>query len=274
LDNNLQAKMDKLQNILTDMGSVLIAYSGGVDSTFLLGAAKRALQDKVVALTARSSTYPSSELQEAIQIAGELNVRHVVVDSEELDIPGFRENPPDRCYYCKSELFTKALSVAKEHGVAVVCDGTNFDDEGDFRPGIRAACDLGVRSPLKEAGLTKDDIRALSRDMGLPTWNKPALACLSSRFPYGEEITADKLSMVEKAEAFLRSLGYRQLRVRHHGNMARIELAPEELKKFLQSGEAKKVADELKSIGYTYVTLDLEGYRTGSMNEVLPREPF
>lgn len=269
VDDNLQSKLDKLEDILAEMGSALITYSGGVDSTFLLGAAKRVLEDKVVALTARSSTYPASELGEALQIAKELGVRHLVVDSEELDIPGFRENPPDRCYYCKTELFTKAFSVAGEQGMGYVCDGSNADDEGDYRPGMRAACDLGVRSPLKEAGLTKEEIRISSRRMGLPTWDKPALACLSSRFPYGETITPEKLSMVERAEAFLRSLGYRQLRVRHHDAMARIELAPEELEKFMKSGQADKVAAELKALGYTYVTVDLEGYRTGSMNEVL-----
>ncbi|TDT57255.1 ATP-dependent sacrificial sulfur transferase LarE [Fonticella tunisiensis] len=268
---NLDQKLEKLKNILKDMESVVIGFSGGVDSTFLLKVAKDTLGDKVLAVTASSSTFPEREMREAIKFAKEINANHMVIESEELEIEGFAKNPENRCYYCKNELFSKLTAIARERGYNFVLDGSNGDDTGDYRPGMKAARELGVRSPLIEAGLSKTDIRALSREMGLPTWNKPSFACLSSRVPYGQEITREKLNMIDAAEQFLIDLGFRQLRVRHHGEIARIEVAPQEREKFFSAEIMDKVADRLKEIGFNYVTLDLKGYRTGSMNEVLNR---
>lgn len=265
----LNEKYEKLKEILEDMGSVLIAYSGGVDSTFLLKAAYDVLKDKVVAVTARSSTYPEREFNEAVKYAKQIGAQHKVIISEELDIKEFVHNPKNRCYYCKRELFTKLKEEAVNLGINYVLDGSNADDVNDYRPGMQAAKELEVRSPLKEALLTKNDIRTLSKKMGLPTWDKPSFACLSSRFPYGNEITRPKLGMVEKAEEFLLGLGFRQIRVRHHGDIARIEVGPSEREKFFDLSVMDKINNELKKIGFTYVTLDLSGYRTGSMNEVL-----
>lgn len=268
----LEKKYEKLKSILQDLESVAIGFSGGVDSTFLLKVAKDTLGDNVLAVTARSSTYPEREFLEAKKYAKSFNAKHEVIVSEELDIEGFSKNPIDRCYHCKSELFTKIHAVAKEKGYTYVLDGSNLDDVGDFRPGMKAAKELGVRSPLKEAEMTKDDIRVLSQKLDLPTWNKPAFACLSSRFPYGNEITEEKLSMVEKAEDYLRSLGIIQTRVRHHENIARIEVDPKERKKFFDDKVMDQVGKTLKGFGFTYVTLDILGYRSGSMNEVLSDE--
>ena len=262
-------KLQELKKILKEMGSLLIAYSGGVDSTFLLAVAKEVLGSGVVAVTARSLTYPEREIASAAEMAQKLKVRHRVIDSEELSLPEFRNNPPDRCYYCKSELFSKLKDIAQEEGITWIADGSNVDDDRDFRPGSRAVQEMGIRSPLKKAGLAKEDIRKLSADMGLPTWDKPSIACLASRFPYGEEITPEKLTMVERAEEYLLNLDFRQVRVRHHQNIARIEVEEEEIKKFFDPAVRKQVIEKLKEIGYTYITLDLQGYRTGSMNEVL-----
>lgn len=269
---DLYAKFDVLKENLKNLENVAIAYSGGVDSTFLLKVAYEVLGDKVVAVTARSSTYPEREFNEATKYIKELGAKHVVIISEELEIEGFSKNPTNRCYYCKKELFTKVKKIAEEHGAKYVLDGSNADDVGDFRPGMTAAKQLNVLSPLKDAGLTKQDIRTLSKELKLSTWNKPAFACLSSRFPYGNEITAPKLSMVEKAEQFLLDLGFRQLRVRHHGDIARIEVNTEERSKFFDLDLMDKIGNEFKKIGFKYVTLDLLGYRTGSMNEVLSEE--
>jgi len=265
-------KLQKLQDILRGMESVVVGFSGGVDSTFLLKVAVEILKDKVMAITASSYTFPQREMMEAIEFAKNLGVKHMVIRSEELEIDGFSQNPKDRCYYCKRELFSKIIDIAKNEGFKYVIDGANFDDTGDYRPGMRAARELEVRSPLLEAELTKEDIRSLSKEMSLPTWNKPSFACLSSRVPYGQEITKEKLHMIDCSEQFLMDLGFRQIRVRHHGDIARIEVSPDERNKFFDTEIMDKVAKRLKQIGFSYVTLDLKGYRTGSMNEVLERE--
>lgn len=268
----LEMKFEKLKDILKKLESAAIAYSGGVDSTFLLKVAYDVLGDNVIAITAKSSTYPEREFNEAVSYIKTIGAKHVVIISEELDIEGFAKNPTNRCYYCKKELFSKIWNVAKEYNLNAVLDGANLDDTGDYRPGMKAAAELKVVSPLKEAGLTKNDIRELSKRMNLPTWNKPAFACLSSRFPYGKEITEPKLKMVEKAEQFLIDMGFRQLRVRHHDDIARIEVAPAERVKFFDTAVMDKIGEYFREIGYKYVTLDLLGYRTGSMNEVLTND--
>ncbi|SEW14687.1 ATP-dependent sacrificial sulfur transferase LarE [[Clostridium] fimetarium] len=268
----LQEKYEILKENMKKRGSAAIAFSGGVDSTFLVKVAHEVLKDKMIAVTATSSTYPERELKEAIKYAKDMGVKHLIISSEELDIEGFASNPTNRCYYCKKELFTKINEIAKENGVEYVFDGSNIDDDGDYRPGMQAARELEVISPLKEAKLTKDDIRELSKELGLPTWNKPAFACLSSRFPYGNEITAPKLKMVDEAEQFLLDMGIRQVRVRHHGEIARIEVAPEERTRFFDIDVMNRIGERFKQIGFTYVTLDMLGYRTGSMNEVLTEQ--
>jgi uncharacterized protein len=262
-----EKKLVHLKEIIAGCGSALVAYSGGVDSTFLAAVAKEVLGDRLLAVTAGSQTYPAHETAGALKLAKLLQLNHRTVFTSELDNEEFAANPPERCYICKKELFGKLAAMADEAGLACVLDGANFDDLADFRPGTRAGRELGVRSPLQEAGLSKDEIRQLSRRMGLPTWNKPSFACLSSRFPYGERITREKLAMVHEAEDYLRSQGFGQLRVRHHGSLARIEVAPAELPKAVAL--ASEISRRLKETGYKYVTLDLQGYRTGSMNEVL-----
>ena len=265
----LEEKLDSLKDILKSMESVVIAYSGGVDSTFLSKVASDVLGDSTLAVTARSETYPRSEFEEAVELARKIGIKHETIMSEELDIPEFSANPTNRCYYCKKELFAKLKEIAQERGLAHVVDGSNHDDLDDYRPGMQAVEELGVRSPLQESGLTKADIRELSKRMGLPTWDKPSFACLSSRFPYGNEITRDKLTSVGEAEIFLRGLGIRQLRVRHHDKIARIEVAEEDMELLFRNRE--QIVKKLKELGYAYVTMDLQGYRTGSMNEVLSR---
>lgn len=266
---NEKEKLIKLKEILMGMESVVIGFSGGVDSTFLLKVAKDTLGENVMAITASSSTFPQREMKEALSFADNIGVPHMIIRSEELEIDGFSKNPKDRCYYCKKELFSKIREIASEKGYKNVADGANTDDTGDYRPGMTAARELGVRSPLLEAGLSKADIRILSKEMALPTWDKPSFACLSSRVPYGQEITKEKLDMIDASEQFLLDLGFRQVRVRHHDNIARIEVSPEEREKFFSTEVMDKVADKLKSVGFSYVALDLKGYRTGSMNEVL-----
>jgi uncharacterized protein len=267
MNKTLQDKIEVLESELQTMGSLLVAFSGGVDSSVLLAMAAKTLGENVLAVTAVSETYLSEELAVARELAEHLSVRLQVIETEELTIPGFSENPPDRCYYCKHELFGKLTGLAKEQGLAFVADGSNADDLGDWRPGMKAATELGVKSPLKDAGLTKEDIRTLARDMGLKNWNKPAMACLSSRFPYGQPITKEKVDQVAEAERFLRNLGFTQLRVRHHGDTARIELPSERLRDAVEL--TSQIVPFFKKLGFTYITLDLAGYRTGSMNEVL-----
>jgi uncharacterized protein len=262
-------KLQDLQRIIGEMGSLVVAYSGGVDSTFLLRVAGDVLGDKVVAVTATSLTYPSREYDEARVTAEGLGVRHITMTSEELDIPGFSGNPPDRCYYCKRELFSKLKEIALREGMSHVADGANLDDAADFRPGTKAADELGIRSPLKEARLAKEDVRRLSKSLGLSTWDKPSFACLASRFPYGDPITPGALRMVAEAEDYLRGLGFAQVRVRHRRDLASVEVPPGEIARFCDDGLRAEVVARLRQIGYVYVTLDLQGYRSGSMNEVL-----
>jgi pyridinium-3,5-biscarboxylic acid mononucleotide sulfurtransferase len=269
VQQELQSKHEALQAILRAADGVLVAYSGGVDSTLLVRVAQEVLGDKVLAVTARSETYPEQEVEEAILLAREMGVRLREIHTHELEREEFASNPPERCYYCKQELFGTLLEMARDEGLPVVMDGANVDDTGDFRPGARAARELGVRSPLREAGLTKQDIRDLSRELGLPTWDKPSFACLASRFPYGDRITPAELHKVQAAEQVLREQGLRQFRVRNHGDIARIEVEPEQLAVLLQPGRRERIAACFHALGYVYVTLDLDGYRTGSMNAVL-----
>ena len=262
----LNIKLENLKNYLRTLGSLAVAYSSGVDSTFLLKVAHDVLGDKAIAITATSSFFPERESDEASAFCKSNGIKHIILASEELDIPEIRHNPVNRCYLCKKDLFTKIIELAKENGIEYVCEGSNMDDNGDYRPGLKAVAELGVKSPLRECELYKEEIRTLSKQLNLPTWNKPSFACLASRFAYGEEITVQKIKMVEKAEQTLLDHGFKQLRVRIHGeNLARIEVLPAELEKLLSMRDT--VIKSLKAAGFTYITMDLQGYRTGAMNE-------
>jgi uncharacterized protein len=266
---NIYDKLDLLKKNLNDMESVAIAFSGGVDSTFLLKVAFEVLGNNVLAVTARSSTYPEREFNEAMEYVNSSGIRHMVIVSEELDVEGFSDNPINRCYLCKNELMSKIKGIADDNNIKYVAEGSNHDDLADYRPGSIAVKEHGVVSPLREAMLTKEEIRILSKELGLKTWNKPSFACLSSRFPYGGKITTEGLRKVDLAEQFLIELGFSQVRVRYHGEIARIEVYEEELEKIIDKEVRDKIYRRFKEIGFKYTALDLKGYRTGSMNEGL-----
>ncbi|MGL5207016.1 MAG: ATP-dependent sacrificial sulfur transferase LarE [Acidaminococcaceae bacterium] len=269
MTKQLKEKYEHLKKYLQGFDSLAVAFSGGVDSTFLLAAAKEVLGEKVIAVTLISGFVPKNEVQEAVDFATALGVRHELIKVDELSIPGVAANPADRCYFCKKALFAKIKVLSEKIEIQQVADGSNIDDEGDYRPGMQALTELEIISPLRMAQLTKEEIRVLSQRLNLPTWDKPSFACLASRIPYGEQITKEKLAMIEKAELFLMKLGFKQLRVRCHGNLARIEVPEDEIPALLNGATRGKIAGAFASMGFAYTAIDIKGYRTGSLNEVL-----
>jgi len=269
----LRSKERTLHDILSGFESAIVAFSGGADSAYLAHAATRVLGDRALAITADSPSYPDAHRQLARRVASEFGIAHEIVRTGELDRPDYRANPANRCYYCKQELYSHLSSIAADRGFGVILDGSNADDRGDYRPGRQAAREYGVRSPLDEAELSKDEIRALSREAGLPTWDLPASACLSSRIPYGSEVTEEKLRTIERAEEAVRACGFRVFRVRHHDTLARLEIAKDEMPRALEPAVSERLARELRALGYQHVTIDLQGYRLGSLNEALRLRP-
>lgn len=263
------AKLEELKKYLMELQSIAVAFSGGVDSAFLLKVAHDVLGEKAVAVTVCSDSFPKREFDESVNFCKKEGIQQYLCQVDELKIEDFRTNPPNRCYFCKRNLFSKIRELTLEKGISYIAEGSNKDDDKDYRPGMKAIKELGILSPLKKVGLLKEEIRFLSKELGLPTWDKPAYACLASRFVYGEEITKEKLLMVEKAEQLLYEFGFRQFRVRVHGLMARIEILPQEFEKLMEETVRQKIIDAFKEYGFTYVSLDLTGYRTGSMNETI-----
>ena len=267
INKNLNAKYIKLKNYLKELKTAAVAFSSGVDSTFLLKTAKEVLGSNIIAISANFNSFPQKELNEAVEFCRKEQIKHIIIEFNELDIEGFSQNPANRCYLCKKELFKNILEIAKSNNIENVLEGSNTDDVMDYRPGMQALKELNIKSPLRYSGLSKKEIRILSEKMNLPTSNKPSFACLASRFVFGETITKEKLQMVENAEQFLFDMGYNQVRVRIHNNIARIEVMPDDFENILKN--RSEITDKFKNLGFVYVTMDLQGYRTGSMNETI-----